>query len=183
MKTPLKLLTFPLLSALLVACGQPSLKDSGSRFYRVQEGSRITLNQPLEVPAGKTRVFLQRGAVTPFSDLDQYTPSCSFVVWDLRQEPQTIKPDSFSVQRVSLGETEIVSVPGERRLAGLLPLSAWDGGEPLVARYYDHWLASDNQPNVTRLRCYGAMGDLSEAQLPLFIEMEGALGEMATLEH
>ena len=182
MKTPLKLLTLSILSALLVACSQPSLKDSGSRFYRVQEGSRITLNQPLEVPAGKTRVFLQRGVVTPFSDLDQYYPSCSFVVWDLRQEPQTIQPDSFTVQRVSLGETEIVSLPGERQLAGLFSLSAWQG-EPLVARYYDHWLASDRQPNVKRLRCYGAMGDLSEAQLPLFIEMEAALGEMATLEH
>lgn len=183
MKTLLNLLTFFALSALLVACSQPSLKDPGSRFYRVQEGSRITVNQPLGVPGGKTRVFLQRGAVTSFSDLDQYAPSCSFVVWHLRQEPQSIQPDSFTVQRVTLGETEIVALPGARTVAGLFPLSAWDGGEPLVARYYDHWLASDRQPNVRRLRCYGAMADLSEAQLPLFIEMEAALGEMATLEH
>lgn len=183
MNTSLKLLAVTLLSALLGACSQAVLKDPGSRFYRVQEGTQITLNQALEIRPGKTRVFLQRGEVTAFSDLDQYRPSCSFVVRDLRQEAQTIQPDRFTVQRISLGETQIVSLSGGRQVAGLFPLSSWDGGEPLVTRYYDHWLASERQPNVLRMRCYGAMADLSDADLPLFIEMEEALGEVVTLEH
>lgn len=183
MNTPCKLLTVSILPVLLAACSQPLLKDPASRFYRVQEGMEITLNKVLEIKPGKTRVFLQRGAATSFSNLDQYWPSCSFVVRDLRQESRSIDPDRFTVQRVSLGETEIVALSPGRKLAGrgLFSLSAWDGGEPLVARYYDHWLASDSQPNVIRMRCYGAMADLGEAELPLFIEMEAALGEFATI--
>jgi len=168
---------------LLAACAQSAVRDPASPYYRVPVGSQITLNQPLEVRPGHTRVFVQHGAVTGFSDLDQYWPSCSFEVRELKQAPQQIVSDNFSVVKVQWGETQIVGQP-HLQMAGLSLVSfvGFDGGEPLVARYYDIWLSSDRQPNVMRMRCFGSMADLSEADLPLFIEIEAALGPIATIE-
>lgn len=168
---------------LLTACTQSSIRDPASPFYRVPVGSQLILNQPLEIRPGHTRVFVQYGAVTDFSDLNQYWPSCSFEVRELKQEPQQIAPDRFTVLRVQQGQTEIVGQP-HLQVASLtlLALRHTDRGQPTVARYYDLWLSSDQQPNVMRLRCFDSMADLSEADLPLYTEIEAALGAIATIE-
>ncbi len=168
---------------LLTACTQSAIRDPASPFYRVPVGSQLTLNEPLEIRPGHTRVFVQRGVVTDFSDLNQYWPSCSFEVRELKQEPQQIAPDRFTVRRVQQGQTAIVGQP-HLQIAGLslLSLRSFDGGQPTVARYYDLWLSSDKQPNVMRLRCFDSMADLTEANLPLYIEIEAALGAIATIE-
>ncbi|WP_260293021.1 hypothetical protein [Sedimenticola hydrogenitrophicus] len=168
---------------LLSSCVQQAVRNPDSPFYRVPVGSRIVLNQPLDIRSGHTRVFLQRGAVTGHSDLDQYWPSCSFEVRDLKQTPQQIAPDTFAVKQVQLGNTQIVGQPSVRVAGlGLFSLSEREIGEPLISRYYDLWLQSDSQPNVMRLRCFGAMADLSEAWLPRYPEIETALGTIATIE-
>jgi hypothetical protein len=168
---------------LLISCAQQALRDPGSAYYRVPEGSRITLNQPLEIRPGHARVFVQRGAATDFSGLDQYWPSCDFEVRELKQAPQQIQPDTFTVVRVQQGRSPMVGQP-RLQIAGFNIMSQLreDTGPPLVTRYYDIWLASDRQPNVMRMRCFGAMADLWEADLPLFIEIEAALGAIATIE-
>ncbi len=183
MNTPMKSILMLLMTFLLVSCVQQAIRDRSSPFYQVPVGSRLILNQPVEIKVGHTRRFVQSGAVMDFSDLDQYRPSCSFEVRDLRQELQQILPDSFTVVKVQQGQTEIVGQPHLQVAGlGLLSFSHWGGGQPMVARYYDLWLASDQQPNVMRLRCFGSMADLSEAQLPLFMEIEAALGAIATIE-
>lgn len=171
------------LPILLAACTQSAIRDPASPFYRVPVGSQIILHQPLDIRAGHTRVFIQRGEVTRFSDLDQYWPSCSFEVRELKQEAQQIAPDQFTVQRVQQGQTQIVGQPHLQVAAlNLLALRSYDGGQPLVARYYDIWLSSDQQPNVMRLRCLDAMSDLSQANLPRFTDIETTLGAVATIE-
>lgn len=183
MNSLIKLTLTLVMPLLLISCVQQAVRDPDSPFYRVPVGSRIVLNQPLEVRAGHTRVFLQRGAVTGFSDLDQYWPSCSFEVRDLRQEPQQIAPDTFTVRQVQQGYTQIVGQP-QLQVAGLglFSLTEREIGQPLVSRYYDIWLASDQQPNVMRLRCFGAMADLSQAWLPRYPEIEAVLGTIATID-
>lgn len=183
MNATMKLIPLSLSVVLLTACVQSAIRDPASPFYRVPVGSHITLNQPLEIRPGHTRVFLQRGEVTRFSDLNQYWTSCNFEVRDLKQVAQQIDPDRFTVARVQQGNTQIVGRPA-MQVAGLqlLSFSNWDGGQPTVARYYDHWLSSERQPNVMRMRCFGPMADLSEAELPLYLEIEAALGTVATVE-
>lgn len=168
---------------LLAACAQSAIRDPASPFYRVPVGSHITLHQPLEIRPGHARVFIQRGEVTPFSDLDQYWPSCVFEVRELKQEPQQIAPDQFTVRRVQQGQSPIVGqLPLQVAGLNLLALRAFDGGQPLVARYYDIWLSSDQQPNVMRLRCFDSMDDQSQANLPRYAEIETTLGSIATIE-
>lgn len=172
---------------LLAACVQQPIRDRNSAFYQVPVGSSLVLHDTLTIKPGHTRLFIQRGVVTDHSDLDQYFPSCSFEVRDLSQEPQQVRPDTFVVVRVELGNSQIVSIPA-LQLAGWniglrsLGLSAWDGGEPLVASFYHLWLTSSQQPNVMRLTCYGAMADLSESLRPTYSEIEAALGPIATFE-
>ncbi|WP_428606649.1 hypothetical protein [Sedimenticola sp.] len=183
MKTLLKLTLASVLLLSITACVEQSVRDPSSRFYRIPVGSHIVLHQALAIKAGHVRQFVQRGAATDFSDLDQYWPSCSFEVRELRQTPQQIQPDNFEVVRVQQGETQIVGQP-RLQVAGLklIALSLRETGQPLVSRYYDIWLKSDTQPNVMRMRCFGAMADLSESELPLFMEIQEALGAIASVE-
>lgn len=176
-----------LMMLLLAGCAQQPVGDRGYPYYQVPAGSRLILNDQLEIKPGHTRTFVQRGAITDHSDLDQYYPSCSFELRDLKQVPQSVTPDTFVVSRVELGQSQIVALPSVQRLAfnGSLPsfgFSAWDGGEPLVASFYHIWLTSSQQPNVMRLTCYGAMADLSESQRPTYGEIEEALGTVASIE-
>ncbi|MCW8944050.1 MAG: hypothetical protein OQL27_04690 [Sedimenticola sp.] len=172
---------------LLIGCAQQPVRDRSSAFYQVPAGSELTLHDTVAIKPGHTRTFAQRGVVTEHSDLDQYYPSCSFEVRDLREEPQQINPDSFVVTRVQLGFSQIVAIPSIQ-LAGWngglrrLGLSSRERGEPLVASFYHLWLSSSQQPNVMRLTCYGAMADLSESFRPTFSEIEEALGALATIE-
>ncbi len=168
---------------LLAGCMQTGRKDVSSPYYRLDAGDEVVLNQPLEIRSGHTRVFLQRGEVTDFGKLDQYWPSCAFEVRSLKQVPQTIQPARFSVLRVTWGETPIVALPLQPRVAGvgLFVAGNWEKGMPIVARYYDHWLTSKEQPDVLKLRCFGGMADAHESDLPLFSEIRAALGEVATI--
>ena len=186
MNSLLKLTIATTTLALVASCAQQPTRDRASTFYQVPVGSSVVLHNPLEIKPGHARQFVQRGVVTDHSDLDQYLPSCSFEVRNLKQEPQQIQPDSFAVVRVQLGESQIVAVPfvqvaarniGQQRLG----LSSWDGGEPLVAKFYHLWVSSSQQPNVMRITCFGAMADLSESERPTFMEIEAALGTVATI--
>jgi hypothetical protein len=183
MRSLLKSIIAILMLMLVTACVQQSIRDRNSAFFQVPVGSTLVLHDTLEIKPGHTRLFVQRGVVTKHSDLDQYWPSCSFEVRDLKETPQQIQPDSFSVVRVQQGETEIVSlVPIQVAALNLSRLAIWDGGNPLVSRFYHLWLTSAQQPNVMRITCYGAQADLPEADLPLFMEIEAALGPIATIQ-
>lgn len=183
MNNPMQWILVLVTSLLLAACTPAAVRDPASPFYQVPVGSQIILHQPLEIRPGHTRVFIQRGEVTRFKDLDQYWPHCNFEVRYLLQEPQQIVPDRFTVERVQQGQTEIVGRPHVQVAAlNLLAFSRDGGGPPSVARYYDLWLSSEQQPDVMRLRCFDAMDDLPRANLPRYRDIEATLGAIATIE-
>ena len=167
---------------LAVACSQSGLvrKDTASTHYLPPVGTLIELHKPIEVAAGRTRVFLQRGAVS--AGIDQYAPSCNFEVRKLSEQPQVISPEDFLVVKVQRVTEEVVRLaqPVQVAALGLAGLDA-DSGLPMITRGVHLWIGSDTQPDVMRLTCRGGFDDPWRAELPSIDEMRTALGDYASL--
>jgi hypothetical protein len=167
-----------LMLALLAGCRVDAVLDPRSPYYRMPVGSRITLNQELQVPGERTRIFLQRGQV--LSDgFDQYYPHCNFEIRTLSEDIQTIVPDDFLVVRVNWGINDFVKLDSIM-LASIMLLS-FGYSDSIVSHYVDHYLSSEVQPDVMFLTCYGAFDFPSEADPPTIAEIREALGNVATL--
>ncbi len=164
---------------LLSGCGTGAVHDPASRYYRIPVGTQIKLHQPLSVPGGRTRLFLQRGVVLG-GGLDQYHPSCNFELYTLSEQVRVIEPDVFMVVRVQRGFEEVVSLGGIKlATVGYYPFDWFDA--PMVSRFYHFYLGSDRQPDVLRLTCHGAFDEMPRADLPTLAEIHEALGAVATI--
>ncbi|MCP3665786.1 MAG: hypothetical protein GY696_25370 [Gammaproteobacteria bacterium] len=166
-----RLLATLLFMPLLTACFSNQIHDQGSPYYQYGPATQVVLNQPLEVPGGRTRIFLQNGK--PVTGVDQYVPNCVFEIRDLSQVPRSIEAESFGVNRVEYNYTQVVSSV-QFRLASRL----WRWNDrPSITRYIRFWLLSEQQPGVMHLTCYGSFADMHEAYPPALAEMNVALGD------
>jgi hypothetical protein len=147
----------PVVLLLLTSCQGTQSRDPASLSFRIPEGSTLTLNRQLEIPAGNTHALLQSGRPISAGDNDLYEISCRF---DTRSfGPRTIEPEAFSIRRTE---------DGSRR--------ASDGG--LWVYYTELHLDSSKGTDVNMLRCqrwgYNLHGHFTVA------EMETALGDYFT---
>ena len=172
-----------LLSALLVGCSQNSLlKSPAAAHWRLPPvGTSVELHKPLSVPAGYTRVFLQRGEVVAKQRFDRYVPSCSFEVRTLSETVRDISPESFLVTRVQRESAEVVQQVYPLMQASL-DLAGRDDGLPMIVLSVHLWISSDQQPDVMRLTCRGAFDDPPQAEPPSIEQMQEALGSYASLK-
>ena len=177
---------FPVMISLLVlltgCAGSGAYYEPASAL--VGAGTLLRLNQDLEIPAERTRVFFQRGKVLPDGGFDQYYPSCDLEVRTLSPEPQRVEKDSFMVTRVEYGQEAVARFEGVRVAAiGIGAWSGlwWDRGESIF-RYVRIWLYSERQPDVMRLTCRGAWEDYFRAEPPNDVEIRIALGHIMTFE-
>lgn len=126
----IRFLSFGLL--LLTACQGMQSHDPSLLNFRMPEGSTLSLNKALEIPAGKTHALLQFGELTTESESNLYEVSCRF---DLRSfGPRTIEPEVFRIRRTE---------DGQRR--------ASDAG--IWAFFSEIHLDSDKGTDVIMLRC------------------------------
>ena len=174
------LLTVSLLS-LLAGCGQLQTRDTDSPFFRLPVGTVLELHQQLEVPAQRTRIFLQRGEVAGKQGIDLFQPSCNLEIRDLQPDTQLIEPDRFTVVQTRQGRESVVAWDGLKLAALGWSFSSGGGGPPMVHRYYHYDLQSERQPQVMRLTCRGGLADLWESKPPTLVETKEALGDVATI--
>ena len=171
-----------LLALLLSGCSQTYMfnDDTAYPYNLPPVGSRVVLKQPLTVPGGETRIFLQGGQMMKKSEFDRYKPSCSFELRKLADNPRTIEPDSFITTRVQRLTQEVVQ--RSNTPDGLLKVGLDDSsGSPLVTQGYHLWLGSEKQPDVMRMTCRGAFDDLPRADPPSLDEVKQSLGDYAEL--
>ena len=169
-----------ILTALISACSQQPVREHSS-YTRIGVGSIVELKQTLKVPPGDARLFIQHGEVLN-GGLDHYAPSCNFEVRSISGS-RLILPGRFPVTRLQYGDEQVVSLEpikvAGRRLTGILHR---EGGPPMITRFVHFWLQADDQPDLMRLTCRGALADLHEAERPTVSEMAEALGDIATIE-
>lgn len=86
---------------LMTSCQNTRSIDPSSLSFRMPEGSTLSLNTQLEIPAGNTHALLQYGKVITDKDRNQYEISCRF---DLKSfGPSIIEPETYKVRRTEAG--------------------------------------------------------------------------------
>lgn len=167
---------------LLGACQTSYLGNEDSPYYKVPVGSRLILNNDIAIPPYKAGAYIQGGLILPLSQVNKYYPHCKFEVLKIREAPQTIKADTFVIDKVVQEITDTVDT-GRLRLAGIgigINIGASDG--PSVQAYATRLnLHSDRQPEVFRLSC-GQWAYPNQGQQVTINEMRKALGNLFTLQ-
>ena len=119
---------------LLAGCQTPGSTNPDSIWYELPAGSKLVLNQDLEIPAGQAHVMLQNG--TPASAAGELDVACRFEVEKLG--PRTISPDTFLITSVSSGR-QWVNQPSTMRFYKVLRLQPEreTGILPMTCQYTD----------------------------------------------
>lgn len=199
------LLVLPL-SAMLASCQGTPLPYEESPYSVIPAGSRLTLHRDLTIPAGRASLYIQGGAVRPYSDVNPYYPHCRLEVEQVLDTPQTVQADVFLVEKVVYEEIPGPVSGGTSVLAHLLRtaslggavgletsgkdlgrgarvmggLAADDGGSPWT--FATHFrLRSERQPGVRSLTCQH-WDDPALAVHLTIRQIRDTLGSLFTLE-
>jgi len=142
-------------------------------------GSILTLNKKLQIPPGKTGIYIQGGQVMERTSLNEYLPNCRFEVYTLNNSEFTIvDEDDFEVYKV-MYESELVS-SNSVMVAALTNIAY--GSSPMAdIRTTEFYIKSEKQPDVLRLRC-GHWEDPTDAFHLTYDQVKQALGDLVTIK-
>lgn len=174
----LKLALTALVLPLLTACATTGSDEGWGKLPKT--GTRMTLNQDVTVPAGKSRVYIQYGKVVPHSQLNQPYPYCSFRLVRSKQElgtPQTILADEFVIEKV-YRRVDMMSANTPLRVAQVPILLTNDRSAQTLAISME--IASPRQPEVTSFIC-AAWGIPDVFNYPSLGEITNTLGDVITM--
>jgi hypothetical protein len=151
--------------------------------YAIPGGSRLHLNQALEIAPNTAHINVQFGRP---GGVDLLEPFCSLLVSTLSTRPQLIRPGVFRIesvtQRMEPGDT-VLSAKGERlRLASLnlAGVRLADADYTSIDYVTNIKLSSARQPQVRRMVCH-KVDDVSGGHLSVD-EIKGILEPLATIE-
>jgi hypothetical protein len=163
-------------------CSSLVVTNPNALYYVPPPGSQVVIKQRLEVPPGRTRVFLQYGQVIPKSELNDYAANCDFEVNTLNDKPRYIEPGDYNVVYSERRTDSIVS-RGPVYLAALNLSGMEDRGDgtPMVFEEIRLSLTSAVSPDIRELACRGVLTDPSEVLPPTLPEMNQALGSNAEI--
>jgi hypothetical protein len=186
----MKMLSILVLSVLFLGACQKSMpvRETPGGSFRQLQGAALVLKQPLEVASGKARVFVQDGkAVGDRSGrlggaFDIYRAHCGFEIQSVSHDGFTIQPETFVITHVQLSLQPVVVAQPIRLAAVQIALDV--NGRGSTATYhegYHFWLASETQPQVMRMSCYGIYNDPATLEPPSLQEIQRVLGEVAQI--
>ena len=166
------------LLVLLVLPGLAACQSAGMQagFFSnpVGAGTELELVEPLRVPAGLARVYLQAGEVRRYADIDQYQPFCYFLMRGPAPLARDIRPTQFTVRSVVLREQDV-------RLVTPVRVAQWGSvgisdGLGVIALETHMLLDAPDQEGPERLVCSGAFAPPFEAAPIRLEEMRQVLG-------
>jgi hypothetical protein len=178
-------LVLPILIVFVAACQTTRYEgNEDSPYYLVPVGSVLTLNQDIEIPPHRVAVFLQDGQLKPLSQINQYYPHCKFEVLKIRDIPQTVHADRFTIEKAVQEITDSVDAGGIQ-LAGI-PLAIGVGignGDGIGAQTFATRLSlrSASQPDVYLLSC-GQWAFPSDGQHVSIRDIRRVLGKIFALQ-
>ena len=154
--------------------------------------TRLVLNQPITVPEGKARAYLQDGAVV--ARIDEFRPHCALEIRQVSGPPRTVPAGVYPVTRVQDVTTPIVLAAPSVQLAGVgigIGIGVGSGSVFVGNRYdgyadifegYHFWLADSARVGLMRLTCLGSRAQPVDVEPPTRAEMAQALGSLGSLE-
>ena len=184
--TPILIIPF----FILTGCKAVYTTYSGQPSIAASEGSKVTINEKIEVKPGVTRVFIQDGRIV--SGFNHYKTSCNMEVRKKDDENwQFIEPGEYSitgsqstlenvVQKKSV-EPVILAASNSAFYSRFMLASSVDDS-PSDIYLGIHYYLSGADANVMRLSCRGVYAAPGEAEYPTRNEIELALGEIISLK-
>jgi hypothetical protein len=145
----------------------------------VSTASQVQINQPLEIPNKKARVYIQNGVVTAKRKLDPWDIYCSVLMQKLHSagEPKLIvSPGQFEIVKVRENKEEQF-FPGNI----VASLSEWRYVPPIVIFKLEMRLQSDDQPGVRALICAKQVESYGR-HIPTLAEIKSALGTVIEIK-
>lgn len=170
------------LTVLLLGACQTLVRESvPGDWVEIPPGSALRLNQPIQIPPGRTRAYLGAGRTTASGT------SCAIEVRRLDpDESQTIQAGRYAITRVQDYVALVSSVdrpPGaDGNVRFQLASHGDSGGSPMVRFGYHFWLDHRQDPNLMRMTCLGRHDDAASTRPPTLVEIQAVLGARATLE-
>jgi hypothetical protein len=171
---------------LLSACTAALVTDPNARNYVPTAGSKVTVKQRIEVPAGQTRIFLQRGKlIAKASQLDHYWPNCNFEINTLAETSRYIDAGVYTVRRTTRQEKEVVwhqAKSIQLAAVGIGGVMAFGGhGAQLLFEEVKMTLQSAQPSDIRNLACRGVFTDPVLVEPPTLAEIREALGDYASI--
>ncbi|MFV1972845.1 MAG: hypothetical protein ACC648_03920 [Thiohalobacterales bacterium] len=145
---------------LVSGCQTSGSNDPASIWFKVPPGSRLVLNQPLEIPAERAHIMLQHGSAATAAD--DFEVGCRFEVKNLG--PRTIQPEAFVILSMSSGR-EWINEPHTMQFFKIIRLQSATQTDirPMKCSYEDGPLYG--QP-VTVSQIQEALGNIFTFEFP-----------------
>ena len=173
-------------AALLVSGCQQNASIRGDTFGRYMQlnAASVVLKRDIRISAGKARVYIQNdragvGEQISSGGFDSYRPHCAFEISRVDHAGFDIKAQTFAVTRIQQTVVPVVS----RAPVMVARFGFWADSQAYYSGYH-FWLASDTQPEVRRMTCYGVYAEPYDLYPPTLQEINAALGAaIALLNH
>lgn len=169
--------------------------NEDSYRYRIPVGSTLMLNQTLTIPADRSTIYIFRGKVVTYNDVDIYYPHCQLRMKKISNKQRTVSPDSFLITKINDWEDYHASGSSNVRItfgvgigtrigsSGHVAIGfGLGGGGPSIIKYATIIsLQSDSQPEVKDIICahWGDSGDIEAVTIK---ETRVAMGDIFTLK-
>lgn len=187
-KTTLQTLSIGSLILVGTVLGTSCSTTPPASMMDIQTNSLFELKQPITIPAGKAKTFIQFGKISGQS-FDRREQHCRLEINELQQHKTTIQPEKFRIHKIQIGEEQIATqrLPAGIKFAFVSNASAQADNQPPETMDYVHfYLESKTQPNVLRLTCAGALSngnpmDAPSSYRPQRTEINQILGQIGTI--
>lgn len=165
--------------AIIISGCSASLKNSMVR-PAVSPAAIVQVNQQLEIPNGKARVYIQDGAVTTWRNIDKWSTYCSVLMQQKHAsgEPKlSVLPGQFKITKViesedglGTGRTYVAS------LGWIIDAKGYDRSVHVIFGV-EMRLSSADQAGVRALICEKRADNLGHYNYPTLAEIKTALGD------
>jgi len=158
--------------------------SASSLYYDIPVGTKVIVQQNLNILPENGRVLIQNGKVITLSERDQYEYYCWFLSWKIKDTIQTIEAGTFTVTNVRHTEFYVELAP-DRTL--VLASSNEDfrlarGGVGATGIEYTTELTIhlEKQPDIRRFAC-SYWGDPGLGRHITLTEMRELLGDVVKI--
>jgi hypothetical protein len=179
-----RLVAVAAVALIVTGCQQnASIREDKFGKYTQLNAASVVLKLDIRLPAGKARVYVQNdkagaGDQVSAGGFDSYKPHCAFEISRVDHAGFEVKAETFAVTRIQ--QTVVRVVSGAPVMVAAFGL--WSGSQAYYSGYH-FWLASDTQPEVRRMTCYGVYAEPYELHPPTLKEINAALGAVAELRY
>jgi len=147
------------IAVTLSACSAMQSNDPDSMYFEIPEGSTLSLNKKLTIPANDTHAVIQQGKEIKDKDKNEYAINCRVDV--KKFGVRTLEPEDFKITRTEDGQNWI--------------------SYPSILRFYTEvYLRSDKGTDIIKMVCQ-EYGDQKDRNFTV-AEMQQALGNILTFK-